>query len=138
MTLDLASIAASLYSRIKSDVAGADVRALLGAQAGSVLPAHELPRDARALPARPLLVWRRGATSQVAGIWRVFGAWWAYIELGQSERALDRIVSAVLAAYPPFCIPYGRVAVGPVGQPGEDRDLGLYGVAVQVSFTRRA
>lgn len=139
-TLDLASIAASLYSRVKSDSAGSAVRALLGAGATSVIPARDLPKetgDLGLLPARPLLVWRRGVTSEVDQMWRAFGTWWAYVELDQGDRPLDQIVSALIAAYPRFCIPLGRVTVGPIGQPGEDRDLNLYGVPVQISYARR-
>lgn len=140
MALDLTSITATLYDRIKTAPEGAAVRDLLGAGATSVITQRELPKDLRLLPVRPLLVWRHGVITGEAGDdRRVINTWWVYVEPGAGDRPVNTIVAALEAAYPQIgVVPFGRVRVGPIGQPAEDRTLNLYGRAVQVSYSRRA
>lgn len=140
MSIDPAAVSAALFARVKSDSAGAAVRALLGAGAASVISARDLPKEpgkVGTLPARPLLAWREGPIGGQAGEMETFtGAWWVYDEPGQGDRRINAIVAALKAAHRDQVgiVDYGRVRVGPVGQAALDRVIGLYGRAVQITY----
>ena len=135
MTLPLATITAALWARLATDTAGADARALLS---GGVLTAAQVEGGAAALPPPPFAVWREGPdTARTNEMGDGVGDWWVYVP-NADTRLQNQIIDALRALYSPFCIAYGRVVVGPVGQAATDRALGgLWARPVTIRFSRR-
>ena len=135
--LDLAALNAATFARLKGEAAGADVRALLGAGAASVIPARALRG---ALPARPLIAWRQGAVTGQGDDWRrVVGAWWAYDDPAQDYYRINSIVAAIEAAHPLDWLAHYECRVGPIGQGVEDSALGgLLTRSITITMGRRA
>jgi hypothetical protein len=111
---DPSIIAALAFNRIKSDAAGASVRAMLGEEGASVIPADHLGRGD--LPARPLLAYRPGPVPTVAG---------------QGTYRIGQIAAALALAYdldrgaPVLPSPAGAARVGSLSEPRDDAALGL-------------
>lgn len=117
------------YERIKSAAPGAAVRALLGAGAASVLPWTALAAGATALPARPLVAYKPGVISPIAGIDQHGGEWWIYDDPDQGTWRIDQVAAALFAAYDPDlapALPYpvGAARVDTLSEPRVDRALG--------------
>lgn len=137
MSLPIAVIAASLWSRIATDSAGSAVRALL--TSGGVLTAASVEGGIFNLPDPPFVVWREGVVAGTGDVMRrAFGTWWVYVPRADT-RLQNQIIEAIEAAYPWDCIADGRVEIGPIGQAAPDRALGgLWARPVTVSYLRRA
>lgn len=138
MSLDLAAATAAIYARLATDAGGAGVRALLGS-ATSVGPATLAEGGVELLPARPCVLGRPGAVGGASDeMRRATYTWWCYAVPGESYL-LAQIVEAIEAAYPPFLIPFWRVAVTLIGQETTDDSLGgLLTRPVQLTYRRRA
>jgi hypothetical protein len=80
--IDLAAITIAVFERLRTDAAGAAVRAALGAGADSVLHAEDLRVEGlgvRALPARPLVALRRGVAPQSQRVvYQPIYTWYCY------------------------------------------------------------
>ena len=123
MPPDLAAINGLLYARLKSDVAGAAVRAALGAGAASIIPAEKLRQEPR--PARVLLVWRGGSVGGQSGDMRaITGVWWIYDDPHQGYARIDALAPLIEAAYPRDCVAWGETRISLIGQATEDATLG--------------
>jgi hypothetical protein len=126
---DPSIIAALAFNRVKSDAAGASVRAMLGEEGASVIPADHLGRGD--LPARPLLAYRPGPVPTVAGVDVHNGGWLIYDDPGQGTYRIGQIAAALALAYdldrgaPPLPSPAGVARVGSLSEPREDAALGL-------------
>lgn len=136
MVIDLATINGLLYARLKSEAAGASVRAALGAGAASIIPAEKLRVEPR--PARVLLAWRGGPVGGQSGEMRgIIGTWWIYDDPGQGYARIDALVPLVEAAYPRDALAWGETRITLVGQASEDATLGgLLVRPVQLSYRR--
>jgi hypothetical protein len=138
VTIAIAAARAALYAVLKSDAAGASVRAATGpGDASGVIPAHLLRTP---LPAPPFLCARAGVISgQTDAMRGVVLTWWIYDEPEQGYARIDALIDLVGAAYPIDAVAYGETRVTLIGQQGEDRTLGgLLLCPVQVTYTRRA
>lgn len=135
--LPLASIASALWSRVATDADGAALRALLTSD--GVLTAAQLEGGAGALIAPPFVVWREGVVAGRGDVMRrVFGDWWVYVP-DNDTRQQALIIEAIEALYTSWCIAWGRVEVGPVGQAAPDKAVGgLLARPVTISYVRRA
>lgn len=138
MTIALATNRAAIYARLKSDAAGAAVRAATGpGTAAGVIPAHRLrlPR-----PAPPFLVGRAGVISGQSDAMRgVVFTWWIYDEPEQGYARIDALIDLVSAAYPLDALAWGETRVTQIGQQGEDSSLGgLLMCPIQITYLRRA
>jgi hypothetical protein len=123
MPPDLAAINGLLYARLKSDTAGAAVRAALGAGAAGIIPAERLRVEPR--PARVLLVWRGGSVGGQSGEMRgVTGVWWCYDDPNQGYARIDALVPLIEAAYPLSALAWGETRITMIGQATEDATLG--------------
>jgi hypothetical protein len=138
MTIALASARALLYARLKSDAAGAAVRAATGpGSADGVIPAHLLRKPR---PATPFLVGRAGVISGQSDAMRgVVFIWWIYDDPAQGYARIDALIDLVGAAYPLGALAWGETRVTLIGQQGEDASLGgLLMCPVQITYLRRA
>ena len=66
--IDLAALTEAVYQRLKSESAGAALRAFLPAEAAAILLAEDVRQEGltvATLPARPILALRRGAAPQL-------------------------------------------------------------------------
>ncbi|HMQ30012.1 MAG TPA: hypothetical protein PKD53_04755 [Chloroflexaceae bacterium] len=117
------------FQRLKSEPAGSALRALLGAAGASVIPATELGKAA--LPPRPFVAYRPGATTNVLGIDQHQAAWWVYDDPAQGTWRIDQVVAALAPAYllergaAPLPSPAGPVRLVAADEPREDLALGL-------------
>lgn len=142
MSIDYAAILTALYNRAAVDLAGASVRALLGAS-GSLFAATDLTAKADAKPrlARPWLVWRPGPVGGASGGMRdVAASWWIYDDLTAGDSDLNAITTALEALYGAesrFALSGGRISVTQIGQIADDDALALRGREVRIVFTRR-
>jgi hypothetical protein len=138
MTIALATNRAAIYARLKTDAAGASVRAATGpGTAAGVIPAHLLRKP---LPAPPFLVGRAGV---ISGQWDsmrgVVFTWWIYDEPPQGYARIDALIDLVSAAYPIGALAWGETRVTGIGQQGEDSSLGgLLMCPIQITYLRRA
>lgn len=132
----LASINGLLYARLKSDAAGASVRAALGAGAQSIIPAEHLRREPR--PARLMVVWRGGSVGGASGDMRgITGTWWLYDDPAQGYVRIDALVPLIEAAYPLHVFSPGETRITLIGQQSEDTTLGgLLVRPVQLTYRR--
>jgi hypothetical protein len=133
---NLATINGLLFARLKSDAAGAAVRAALGAGAASVIPATHLRREPR--PARVLLVWRGSSVGgQSGGMRDIIGTWWIYDDPAQGFARIDALIPLMEAAYPLDVIDPGETRITLIGQQGESAVLGgLRERFVQLTYRR--
>jgi hypothetical protein len=138
MTIALTPNRALLYARLKSDAAGAAVRAATGAgDASGVIPAHLLRKP---LPARPFVCARAGVISGQSDSMRgVVLTWWVYDQPEQGYARIDALIDLVSAAYPIDALAWGETRVTLIGQQAEDSSLdGLLLCPIQVTYLRRA
>jgi hypothetical protein len=135
VAIDLTATNASLYAVLKSDAAGAGVRAATGpGTAAGVIPAHLLKQPR---PARPLVVWRGGVVGGESDQLRsVNGTWWVYDDPEQGSVRINTIISLIESAYPPDAIASGRTTVTGIGQEIEDISLGLLARAITLTYRR--
>jgi len=133
---NLATINGLLFARLKSDAAGAAVRAALGAGAQSVIPAEQLRREPR--PARLMAVWRGGSVGGASGDMRgITGTWWIYDDPPQGYARIDALIPLIEAAYPLDVIAPGETRITLIGQQSEDGTLGgLLVRPVQLTYRR--
>jgi hypothetical protein len=133
---NLATINGLLFARLKSDTAGAAVRAALGAGAASVIPATHLRREPR--PVRPMLVWRGSSVGGQSGEMRdIIGTWWIYDDPAQGFARIDALIPLIEAAYPIDVIDPGETRITLIGQQSEDAALGgLLVRFVQITYRR--
>lgn len=123
------TISAVAFARVKSDAAGASVRALLGEGAASVIPAAHLGK--KPLPPCPLVAYRPGPVPTVAGVDIHNGAWLIYDDPEQGTYRIGQIASALVQAYeldrgaPVLASPAGAARVGSLSEPRNDEALGL-------------
>jgi hypothetical protein len=101
--IDLAALTSSVYERLHSDPAGADMRALLPAGAAAIIVAQDVRKEALTLltlPARPLLALRRGVAPQVQ---RVVTApiytWYCYDDPAVGYGRLEQLPFLIGQAY---------------------------------------
>lgn len=117
------------FLRIKSDAAGAAVRALLGSTTLSIIAATELNKAA--LPPRPFLAYKPGGCENLGGIDVHSASWWIYDDPAQGTWRIDLVAAALPAAYlfergaPPLPSPAGPVRVVALAEPRDDLALGL-------------
>lgn len=138
MTIALTPNRALLYARLKSDAAGAAVRAATGpGDAHGVIPAHLLRKP---LPARPFVCARAGVISgQSDGMRGVVLTWWLYDDPSEGYARIDALIDLIGAAYPIDALAWGETRITLIGQQGEDSSLdGLLMCPVQVTYLRRA
>lgn len=103
--IDLAAITGAVFERLRTDAAGAAVRAALGVGVSSVLHAEDLRVEGlgvRALPARPLVALRRGAVPQSQRVvYQPIYTWYCYddpaIGYGRIE-ALPLLIAQAFAS----------------------------------------
>ena len=137
MTIALTPARAALYAQLKTQAAGAAVRAATGeGSAAGIIPAHRLRITPR--PARPFLCARAGVISGQEGDMRgVILTWWIYDDPGQGYARIDALIDLVRAAYPIDAVPLGTTRITLIGQHGEDSSLsGLLLCPVQVTYRR--
>ena len=130
--IDLAALTSAVYERLKSDSAGADVRAFLPASSSAVLLAEDLRVEGLTvvdLPARPLLALRRGAAPQIDRVVTMpLYTWYAYDDPSTGYGRLEQLPLLIAQAYESG-LTIGTVGVGSIevaagGQTRDDR-LGL-------------
>lgn len=121
-------IAAATFARLKTDPAGAALRALLGAGAASVITADALKVGAELLPARPLVALRVGPVPTLGHVDGHAYSLWIYDDPDQGTARIDQIAAAVPLAFdtdrgaPPLA---GGVRLGALAEPRHDPALGL-------------
>jgi hypothetical protein len=138
LTIALTPNRALLYARLKSDAAGAAVRAATGPKsADGVIPAHLLRKP---LPARPFVCARAGVISGQSDSMRgVILTWWIYDDPGEGYARIDALIDLVSAAYPIDALAWGETRITLIGQQGEDSSLGgLLLCPIQITYLRRA
>lgn len=141
--VDLQSYTALVFGRLKSDSAGAAVRAALGAGAASVIHAEELKKysttNGTPAPARPLLAFRSGPVAGSSYDMRVpLYTWWIYDDTEQGYWRINALqVLIERAYYPPHCIPFAHIATANIGQETDDPVLGWATRTLQLALTTR-
>ena len=137
--IDLAALSQAVFARVATDAAGADVRALLGDGASSVLSAEDLRlrADAGTLQAAalPLLTLRRGAAPQSdrTAAQPVY-TWYAYGDPSLGYGALDALARPLWLAYRDW---YGLGVYGcelSAGAHSRDAALGLLLVSYELDI----
>jgi hypothetical protein len=130
--IDLAALTEAVYQRLKSDAAGAALRAWLPAGASAILLAEDVRNEALTvldLPARPLLALRRGATPQLDRVVTMpIYTWYGYDDPSVGYGRLEQLPYLLYHAYEsPLVV--GTVAVGSIeiaaGPQTRDTRLGL-------------
>lgn len=125
-----ASIAGSVFARVKSDAQGSAIRALLGAGAASVIPADMLSGGITDLPARPLLALAiLPARTDGARDLHAY-RWWVYDDPHQGTVRIDRILAVLPRAYDleytaPLSAPASGVQLGGASESRVDSILNL-------------
>ena len=113
--IDLAAITIAVCERLRSDAAGAAVRALLGAGAASVLHAEDLRVEGlsvRALPARPLVALRRGSVPQSQRVvYTPLYTWYCYDDPAQGYGRIEALPLLIAQAFSTWLV-IGTTAVG--------------------------
>lgn len=130
--IDLYALTAAVYARLKSESAGADVRAFLPDGAGAVLLAEDLRVEGLTvldLPARPILALRRGAAPQLDRVvTQPIYTWYAYDDPSVGYGRLEQLPYLIWQAYESGLI-VGTTAVGAIevgaGAQTRDERLGL-------------
>lgn len=127
---DPQALIAAVFARLAEDDAGAPVRDLLGAGAGSIIHARRL-RD-QVLPLRPILALRAGSQVPLERVLNQASfTWWVYDDPAQDYARINALLRPISDAYDrrryPLATP--TVAAGSVqiqaGQETEDTALGL-------------
>lgn len=137
MPLDPALVKSTFFARLKSDTAGAAVRALLGAGATSVIDAEDLKLP---LPAEPFVVLRAGSISGAQGdIRQCVLTWWIYDAVPKRHVRINAILAAIQAAYPLYTYPYGELRSTNISQEiSEDAAVGKRpSRSIQYTYTTR-
>lgn len=130
--IDLAALTEAVFQRLKSDSAGASVRAFLPSGASAILLAEDVRVEGltvQTLPARPLLALRRGA---VPPLDRVVSSpiytWYGYDDPSVGYGRLEQLPQLIAGAYASG-LTIGTVAVGSIdvgiGAQTRDDQLGL-------------
>lgn len=137
MPLDPQALQTTFYAILKTDTAGADARAALGAGGNSIIPASKLNRDA--LPVAPFLALRAGpipgARHQVRN---AFFAWWVYDDPINEHWRINGILPLIEAAYPKEAIAFCATELVSIDQELTDHTLGRTVRAIRfVVRTRR-
>jgi len=130
--IDLAALTEAVYQRLKSDSAGAAVRAFLPADASAILLAEDVRVEGLtvlSLPERPILALRRGAAPQIDRvITQPIYTWYCYDDPSVGYGRLEQLPYLIWQAYESGLI-VGTVGVGSieVGAGAQTRDdrLGL-------------
>lgn len=136
--VDLQTITSQIWARLASDTdaPALAVRAVLGAGASSIIHAKDL--DKESLPARPFMALRGGTLGGQSGQMRPFVIrWWVYDDPGQGYWRINGLVPLIEQVYTEFCIPHGRVVVGPVGDEWPDLELDQFTRSIQLTYTTR-
>ena len=101
MSRSTQQIKADFFAVLKSDRAGATVRAALGDGATSVIPKEDLDRP---LPATPFLVFQwigqpsGGARNR--GVNTFYPIWWLYDDIAHRYYRLEALIPLIETAYP--------------------------------------
>lgn len=125
--IDVAALTSAVYERLRSESAGAALRALLGADAASVLLAEDVRVEGllvRQLPVRPLIALRRGAVPTIGRVVnRPIYTWYCYDDPAAGYGAIEALIQPLAEAYTTELI-IGTVAVGDieVSAGGQTRD----------------
>lgn len=130
--IDLAALTEAVYQRLKSESAGAALRAFLPAEAAAILLAEDVRQEGltvATLPARPILALRRGAAPQLD---RVITApiytWYCYDDPSVGYGRLEQLPKLIADAYESG-LSVGTVGVGSIevaaGAQTRDDRLGL-------------
>lgn len=144
MSIDPYALTVAVFDRLSSDLAGAAVRAMLGAGNAawnpplttSVIAADKLNKAS--LPQTPLVALRRlpigGETNEMrACTWQ----WWIYDDPSEGRWRVNKLAGLLPGAYGMYSIPYGRLTTG-IGGDGADSALGgLLFTTVRIVYTRR-
>jgi hypothetical protein len=154
MALNTTSIYASLFNRVATDAAGADVRALLGvfpspftarpiyAGRRAAFDADDIKKFAGKGVTFPWAAFRKGTVSGESGDIRpVFATWWLYIPdvTGWNTQSLTDIADILERIYGyeyAHAIPGGRITASR-GQIVPDDALTAYALPVVVSYSQR-
>jgi len=137
MALSPADITASFFAVLKSSTAGAAVRAALGAQGASVIPADDLKTAGLVFP---LVALRAGPiTGERYQPRACFFTWWVYDEAIKRFTRINQILPLIEAAYTAHIIAYGRtdLAGGISQEIPEDRALGRPTRSITFTYTTR-
>ena len=110
--VDLTDIASRIYSRARTDAAGASLRTQLGAGASSVITVAEL--DAANLPARPFIALADGglAFDAVGTAQTLTPVWWIYDDLNQKRFRFRVLIPLLVALYTGDGAPVIQVTTG--------------------------
>ena len=136
--VDLQLITSQVWARVASDMDAPALaaRAALGAGATSIIHAKDLNKDA--LPARLFLALRGGTLGGQSGQMRPFRIhWFIYDDPAEGYWRINGLVPLIEQVYTEFCIPHGRVVVGPVGDEFHDEKLDLFTRSIQLTYTTR-
>lgn len=135
--IDVQALTAAVYSRLRSDAAGATVRGLLGAGAASVIPAEGLSKET--LPVQPFVALRGGPIPTVSDVIHApTFTWWVYDDPQQRYYRINGLLLPIGRAFDfetnPLVatgVPISRVTVA-VGGETPDPALGLVVRPVQL------
>lgn len=121
MTTTPAAVKAAFLNVIKTDSAGAAVRAALGSTA-SVVGKEDL--NSGALPTAPFLALQWGPEGGPrTGVRTYFPTWWVYDDVGRGFYRINALLPLIEAAYPANAIAYCYVDF--LNKTGEIRDANL-------------
>lgn len=125
-----------VFSRLKSDAAGAVVRVALGDGANSVIHAQQLSLGS--LPATPFLALRAGPVAGRSYDMRIpTWTWWLYDDPSAYYWRINGLVPLIEAAYPRGSIAFGAIEVANIGGETVDDALNLLVRTVQLAFYTR-
>lgn len=134
--IDIQLLNKAIYDRLRSDAAGASVRALLGGSTNSVIHAAALGGG---IPARPFVALRAGAIPGASRDVRIpTWTWWIYNEKAAGYAKIGDIVEAIEAAYTATPISLSttvvdRVEVANIGAETSDEALALLVRSLQLA-----
>lgn len=134
---DLTALHSAVFGRLKDDLEGAPVRAVLGAGSASVIAAARL--DARSLPPAPFLALQlRPQTRAADGTYLARYTWWVYDDPAYLLTRMGLLPALLTAAYatPLPLVPGihpGRIDFDTVADGRIDPALGRY--ALSLPFT---
>jgi hypothetical protein len=130
--IDLAALTEAVFQRLKSDSAGATLRAFLPAGADAIMLAEDVRVEGLTvleLPKRPILAMRRGATPQLDRVATgPIYTWYCYDDPSVGYGRLEQLPKLIADAYESGLL-VGTVAVGSIevaaGAQTRDVRLGL-------------
>lgn len=103
--LTVSSVKAAFWNVLKTDAAGAAVRAALSAGANGILARRQLAATPR--PAAPFIVLQYGPVTGAAGMVRTFfPTWWLYADSGGDWYGLNALATLIANAYPDDAIAF--------------------------------